>query len=110
MAPKNMAHFVWSKTETILQIHGIGPFASTVVEPVYELTDKGIFSLTSLLLPGSPTSSNPPDCFALKVKAKVRSEAGEGIVVARGLHLPIRSLNTGFKKRMASGSGLACKN
>jgi hypothetical protein len=60
MAPKNMAHFVWSKTETILQIHGIGPFASTVVEPVYELTDKGIFSLTSLLLPGSPTSSKPP--------------------------------------------------
>ena len=81
MAPKNIAHFAWSKTETILQIHGIGPFASTVIEPVYELTDKGIFSLTSLLLPGSPTSSNPPDCFALKVNAKVRSEAGEGIVV-----------------------------
>ena len=66
MAPKNMAHFAWSKTETILQIHGIGPFASTIVEPVYELTDKGIFSLTSLLLPGRPTSF-PPDCFALKV-------------------------------------------
>jgi len=31
MAPRNMAHFAWSKTETILQIHGIGPFASTVV-------------------------------------------------------------------------------
>jgi len=81
MAPKNMAHFAWSKTETILQIHGIGPFGSTVVEPVYELTDKGIFSLTSLLLPGSATSSSPPNCFALKVNAKVRGEAGEGTVI-----------------------------
>jgi len=48
---------------------------------VYELTDKGIFSLTSLLLPGSPTSSNPPDCFTLKVDAKVLGESGEGVVV-----------------------------
>ena len=62
-------------------IHGIGPFASTIVEPVYELTDQGIFSLTSLLLPGRPTSSNPPDCFALKVNAKVLGEFGEGVVV-----------------------------
>jgi hypothetical protein len=48
---------------------------------VYELTDKGMFLLTSLLLPGSPTSSSPADCFALKVNAKVRGEAGGGIVV-----------------------------
>ena len=81
MAPKNMEHFAWSKTETILQVHGIGPFTSTVVEPVYELTDEGVFSLTSLLLPGRPTSSSPPDCFALKVNDKVRGDAGEGSVV-----------------------------
>ena len=81
MAPKNMAHFAWSKTETILQVHGIGPFTSTVVEPVYELTDQGVFSLTSLLLPGRPTSSSPPDCFALRINAKVRGDAGEGTVV-----------------------------
>jgi hypothetical protein len=62
-APKNMAHFAWSKTETILQIHGVGPFASTVVEAVYELTDKGIFLLTSLLLPGSSTPTSPPGWF-----------------------------------------------
>ena len=81
IAPKNMTHFAWSQTETILQIHGIGPFSSTVVEPVYELTDKGIFSLTSLLMPGQPTSSSPPDCFALKINANVRGEGGEGLVV-----------------------------
>ena len=81
IAPKNMAHFAWSKTETILQIHGIGPFSSAVVEPVYELTEKGVFSLTSLLMPGLPTLASPPDCFALKIHAKVRGEAGEGLVV-----------------------------
>ena len=81
VAPKDMAHFAWSKTETILQIHGIGPFASTVIEPVYELTDQGVFSLTSLLLPGVPTSSSPSDCFALKVDNQVRGDAGEGRVV-----------------------------
>ena len=81
MAPKNMEHFAWSKTETILQVHGIGPFTTTVVEPVYELTAEGVFSLTSLLLPGRATSSSPPDCFALKINAKVRGDAGEGLVV-----------------------------
>jgi len=81
MAPKGMAHFAWSKTETIVQVHGIGPFTSTVVDPVYELTEKGVFLLTSLLQPGTPTSSSPPDCFALKVNAPVRGGAGEGIVL-----------------------------
>jgi hypothetical protein len=81
MAPKNMAHFALSKTETILQVHGIGPFTSTVVDPVYELTDKGVFSLTSLLLPGRPISSSPPSCFSLRINAKVRGDLGEGHVV-----------------------------
>ncbi len=81
MAPRNMEHFAWSKTETILQVHGIGPFTSRVVEPVYELTDKGVFLLTSLLLPGRPTTSNPPDCFPLNVNDQVRDDAGEGRVV-----------------------------
>ena len=81
IAPKNMAHFAWSKTETILQIHGIGPFSSSVVEPVYELNENGVFSLTSLLMPGRPTSSSPADCFALRINEKVGGEAGEGLVV-----------------------------
>ncbi len=37
--------------------------------------------LTSLLAPGRPTSSGPPECFALKIGAQVRGDAGEGIVV-----------------------------
>lgn len=81
IVPKNMAHFAWSKTETIIQVHGVGPFSSKVVDPVYELTDKGIFLLTSLLQPGSPTQSSPPDCFALKIGTRVHGDAGEGTVV-----------------------------
>ena len=81
MAPKNMAHFALSSTETILQVHGIGPFTSTVVEPVYELTDKGVFSLTSLLLPGHPVSSSPPNCFTLRINARVSGVLGDGHVV-----------------------------
>ena len=81
MAPKNMAHFALSNTETILQVHGIGPFTSTVVEPVYELTDKGVFSLTSLLLPGHAVSSSPPNCFTLRINARVSGVLGDGHVV-----------------------------
>jgi hypothetical protein len=82
IVPKNMAHFGWAKTETIVQVHGIGPFSSTLIDPVYEITDKGVFQLTSLLMPGTPTTSSPANCFALKVGAKVRSAAGDGIVVS----------------------------
>jgi hypothetical protein len=82
MVPKNMAHFAWSKTETIIQVHGIGPFGSTLVDPAYELTDKGVFVLTSLLQPGRPTSFRPPsDCFAIGIGARVQADEGEGTVV-----------------------------
>lgn len=81
LVPKTMAHFAWSKTETIVQVHGIGPFNSTLVDPVYELTDKGVVVLTSLLQPGRPTSSSPPDCFALAIGTQVRGDAGKGTVV-----------------------------
>lgn len=81
IAPKNMPHFAQSKTDTIVQVHGIGPFSSLLVDPVFELTDKGVFILTSLLQPGTPTSSSPSDCFALKVGARVHGDRGEGTVI-----------------------------
>ena len=79
--PKKMAHFGYAKVDTILQVHGIGPFINLPIDPVYQLTDKGVLSKLSLLKPGVPTSSSPPDCFTLKVGAHVRGERGEGIVV-----------------------------
>jgi hypothetical protein len=80
-APKNMAHFVWSKTETTIQVHGIGPFSSKLVDPAYELTDKGVLLLTYLLRPGTPTESAPPDCFAWKIGTRVSGALGEGTVI-----------------------------
>jgi len=80
-APKNMAHFAWSKTETTIQVHGIGAFSSKLVDPAYELTHKGLLILTYLLRPGTPTQSAPPECFAWKIGARVRGTAGEGAVI-----------------------------
>ena len=81
VVPKNMAHFAWSKTETIIQVHGIGSFGSRLVDPVFEPTDKGVSVLTSSLQPGRPASSSPSDCFDLRIGARVRADEGEGTVV-----------------------------
>jgi hypothetical protein len=81
MGPKNMPHFAWSKVETIIHVYGIGPFASKLVDPVYELTPEGSFLLTSLFKPGTPANSSPPDCFSLKVGARVKIAEAEGVIV-----------------------------
>src|SRR6266496_3623189 len=39
--PKDMPHFAWSKTETIIHVYGIGPFSTKLIDPVYELTSEG---------------------------------------------------------------------
>lgn len=79
--PKKMEHFGYAKVESILQVHGIGPFVNLPIDPVYELTDKGVLSKPSLVRPGVPTSSSPPNCFTLGIGAHVRGPRGEGIVV-----------------------------
>ena len=80
-APKKMAHFGLSKTETIIQVHGIGPFTTTWVEPMYELTDKGVLLQTIAEQPGRLTPTSPPGCFVLKLGTRVRGSLGEGLVV-----------------------------
>lgn len=79
--PKKMAHFAWSKTDAIIQVHGIGPFLTEWVHPMYELTNTGVLLETSAALPGRPTPSGPPDCFVLKLGTKVRGSYGRGRVV-----------------------------
>ena len=79
--PKKMAHFGYAKVETMLQVHGIGPFVNLPTDPVFELTGKGVLSKPSLLKPGVPTSSSPPECFKLTVGAHMQGERGEGVVV-----------------------------
>lgn len=51
------------------------------VDPVFELTLQGVTLLTSLLLPGTPATSSPPDCFQLKIGAPARNDRGEGVVI-----------------------------
>ena len=79
--PKKMAHFGYAKVETMLQVHGIGPFVNLPIDPVFELTEKGTLSKVSLLKPGVATASSPPDCFKMKIGAHLRGERGEGVVV-----------------------------
>jgi hypothetical protein len=80
-AAKGMAHFAWSRTATVIQVHGIGPFSVEFVDPVYELTEAGVLMRTTLSRPGTPASPVPPECFGLGMGARVRAKAGEGVVV-----------------------------
>jgi ChrR-like protein with cupin domain len=82
LLPKKMAHFALSKTQTIIQVHGLGPFTPYYVVPNYELTDKGVLLRTVVTEPAKSTSTSPPNCFTLKLGTKVRGSYGEGVVVA----------------------------
>jgi hypothetical protein len=81
LAPKTMAHFALSKTYTIIQVHGIGPFTIRNVVPIYDLTDKGVLLKEYSMVPGLPTPTSPPGCFVLKLGDRVRASYGEGVVV-----------------------------
>lgn len=80
-APKKMAHFALSKSYTIIQVHGIGPFTTQWVVPVYELTNKGVLMKTTAIDPGRATPTSPDGCFVLKLGTLVRGSYGEGMVV-----------------------------
>jgi hypothetical protein len=81
LVAKKMPHFAFSKTDAIVQVHGIGPFTTTWVTPLYELTDEGVLFSTSAAEPARPTSTVPSDCFAFKLGSKVRGAYGEGVIV-----------------------------
>ena len=78
VAPK-MAHFGYAKVETILQVHGIGPFINLPIDPVFELSAQGILAKSSLLKPGVPTTAKP-DCFKLKMGEHIQGPMGAGTV------------------------------
>jgi hypothetical protein len=79
-APKNMVHFALSKTATTIQVHGLGPFATTWLIPMYELSEKGVLLKTAAGDPGRFVPSSPKECFVLKLGDRVRSEHGEGVI------------------------------
>lgn len=99
--PKKMAHFAWSMTATTIQVHGIGPFSTDWVDPVYVLTASGVALQRAGGTPGEPVQSAPADCFALTVGTRVRSRDGEGVVIG-GICSPANRL-TQYRIQKASG-------
>ena len=78
---KKMSHFGFSKTDAIVQVHGIGPFTTTWVTPMYQLTEKGVLLSTAANLPGQPTDAVPADCFPLKLGTHTHAALGEGVII-----------------------------
>ena len=63
--PKTMRHFGWAKTPVVVQIHGIGPFK-------INLADRWMFL----------ADPNAAGAFKYRLKDRVRSNRGEGVVVS----------------------------
>jgi hypothetical protein len=61
-----MAHFALSKTETIIQVHGIGPFVVSYVDLIYVLRDQGIGLVRTGGKIEKPEEPIPSDCFRLR--------------------------------------------
>jgi len=76
LVPKHTRHFAWSKTGTIIQVHGIGPFQ---IMPVDEWDLLGGGRIPS----GIPTVQpfQTASFFHYKIGDRIRSKAGEGVVV-----------------------------
>jgi hypothetical protein len=80
--PKGTAHFAWSKTETIIQVHGTGPFVINYVDPIYVLRDQGVGLVRTEGKIEQPEEPIPSDCFPLRPGEHVRGSDGEGVVVS----------------------------
>src|SRR5262249_29607989 len=78
--PGNMAHFAWSKTDTVIQVHGVGPFLVKWVNPIYELSDRGVLVRATAEEPRRSVDA-PKDCFALQLGTSVRAGFGTGVIV-----------------------------
>jgi hypothetical protein len=80
LVPKQMAHFAWSKNDTIILIHGIGPFQQTNTDAQQSLSGWTIDPQKGLMR--DPRSAS---YFKFKLNDRVRSDRGEG-VIAYGQH------------------------
>lgn len=78
---KGMAHFARSTTDAVVQVHGLGPFTTTWVIPVFIWNEAGVFLSKSAVSVGTPTDAPPVSCFPLKLGSHVRSRDREGIII-----------------------------
>src|SRR6266581_5270326 len=70
LVPKRMHHFAWSKTETIIQVHGIGPFQIIPVD-TWEFLGGG--KLTS-----SHPSTRFPKCLSVQIQSRRAGKIKKG--------------------------------
>jgi hypothetical protein len=76
-----MGHFGWSKTATVIQVHGIAPFSTDFVDPIYVLAETGVSLVRTAGQAGERVHSVPAGCFDLKIGDRVRGARGQGAVV-----------------------------
>ncbi len=80
LVPKKMPHFAWSKNDTIILIHGIGPFQQINTDAQQSLSGWTIDPQKGLMR--DPQSAS---YFKFKLNDRVGSDRGEGII-AYGQH------------------------
>ena len=78
---KRAPHYGQAKTEITIQIHGIGPFSTDYVDPVYVLNGQGIFTTNTAGQLGEEVTDSMSACFTFKVGDKVRGPTSAGTVV-----------------------------
>jgi len=85
LMPKKMRHFAWSKTDTIIQVHGIGPF-QVIPYGTWELSSGWTQTEKGMVKDERVASS-----FKFKSTDRVQSKRGVGTILAG-----FRSLNDGI--------------
>ncbi len=79
--PKRAPHYGRAKTEITIQIHGIGPFTTDYVDPVYVLNGQGIYTTNTAGQLGEEVTESMSACFTFKVGHRVRGPTSAGTVV-----------------------------
>jgi hypothetical protein len=75
--PARMPHFAWSETATTLQVHGIGPFSTDVVDPVYQLHAEGV-SEFDVAWTAWPTRRRAGGMFCRRARCACQCDARRG--------------------------------
>jgi quercetin dioxygenase-like cupin family protein len=106
LVPARSAHFCRSVTETVVQVHGMGPFSIDLVDPLYELSEAGVSVVTSVGGPQQPAGEFRPtaSCGPSETAWPVRPARARSL--PRTARRRCRSPSTGYSRRTVRDSGL----